>query len=284
MSAQQELPLPSPAASNTVIINARCSLRIEADQRAIIVAGLPVHHYCADDATAEAYAMVFLVEQGFAQQTEVARAFARSVRTVRRHQRGYAEGGMAALGREEGWRRGRRRISGKRLRTVEMLKNEGMSNRAIAHRLGVCENAIRKLVGPGKTADIAITPATAEKPPPTHVPPATLIGDDVDHATPPADHRADPADDSEPVPMSLDRDASDRTLDRQLAYLGLLDDAAPLFREGSSVPGVGVLLALPCVIESGLFSISRKLYGEIGPAFYGLRTTLLTLVHGVFVR
>jgi hypothetical protein len=72
MSAQQELPLPSPAASNTVIINAHCSVRIEADQRAIVVAGLPVHHYGAEDAVAEAYAMVFLVEQGFAQQTEVA--------------------------------------------------------------------------------------------------------------------------------------------------------------------------------------------------------------------
>jgi hypothetical protein len=66
-----------------VVINARCSLRIEADQRAIVVAGLPVHHYCADDAVAEAHAMVFLVEQGFAQQTEVARAFARSVRRRR---------------------------------------------------------------------------------------------------------------------------------------------------------------------------------------------------------
>jgi transposase len=28
-----------------------------------------------------------------------------------------------------------------------MLKSQGMSNRAIAHRLGVSENAIRKLVG-----------------------------------------------------------------------------------------------------------------------------------------
>jgi hypothetical protein len=44
-----------------------------------------------------------------------------------------------------------------------------------------------------------------------------------------------PADDGEPVPMSLDRDASDRTFDRQLAYLGLLDDAAPLFRDGFPV-------------------------------------------------
>src|SRR5580704_6952158 len=52
----------------------------------IVVGGLPVHPYRAEDAVAEAYAMVFLVESGFAQQTDVARAFDRSVRTVRRHQ------------------------------------------------------------------------------------------------------------------------------------------------------------------------------------------------------
>jgi transposase len=297
MSAQQDLPLPSPAASNTVIINARCRLRIEADQRAIVVGGLPVHHYCADDVVAEAYAMVFLVEQGFAQQTEVARAFARSVRTVRRYQTRYAEGGMAALGREDGWRRGRRRISGKRLRTIEMLRSQGMSNRAIAHRLGVSEMAIRKLVGPSKPAEFAqsgvagIETAAAEQQLAIDAPSAESTGDHPDRAAPTADDRADnvdpnaaPVDESEPAPMSLDRDASDRTLDRQLAYLGLLDDAAPLFRDGSSVPGAGVLLALPYVVESGLFRISRKLYGDIGPAFYGLRTTLLTLMLMALLR
>jgi hypothetical protein len=54
MSAQQVLALPSLAASNTVFINARCSLRMEADQRVIVVAGLPVHHYRAEDTVAEA--------------------------------------------------------------------------------------------------------------------------------------------------------------------------------------------------------------------------------------
>ena len=141
MSAQQALALPLPAASNTVVINARCSLRVEADQRVIVVGGLPVHHYRAEDAVAEAYAMVFLVESGFAQQMDVARAFGRSVRTVRRHQARYVQGGMAALGREEGWRRGRRRISGQRLRSIELLKSQGMSNRAVAHRLGVSEKS-----------------------------------------------------------------------------------------------------------------------------------------------
>src|SRR5437762_3384746 len=296
MSTQQALALPSPAASNTVVINARCSLRIEAGQRVIVVAGLPVHHYRAEDAVAEAYAMVFLVESGFAQQTDVARAFARSVRTVRRHQGRYGQGGMAALGREEGWRRGRRRISGKRLRSIELLKSQGMSNRVIAHRLGVSEKAIRKLVGPSKPAESAqlafagMATAAVGQPPMAGVPSAKSTGDDADRATPSAKDRAGgdpisaPADDGEPVPMSLDRDASDRSFDRQLAHLGLLDDAAPLFREGSLVPGVGVLIALPCLVESGLFRISRKLYGDIGPAFYGLRTTLLTLLLMALLR
>jgi transposase len=297
MSAQLAFALPSPAASNTVLINARCSLRIEAEQRVIVVGGLPVHHYRAEDAVAEAYAMVFLVESGFAQQTDVARAFGRSVRTVRRHQRRYAQGGMAALGREEGWRHGRRRISGKRLRSIEMLKNQEMSNRAIAHRLGVSEKAIRKLVGPSKPEESAqfafagMTSTAAGQPLAVCRPSAKSTDDDADRTTPSAKDSADdsdpittPADDGEPVPMSLDRDASDRTFDRLLAYLGLLDDAAPLFREGSSVPGVGVLIALPCLVESGLFGISRKLYGEVGPAFYGLRTTLLTLLLMALLR
>jgi len=297
MSAQQALALPMPVASNTVIINARCSLRIEADARVIVVAGLPVHHYRAEDAVAEAYAMVFLVDAGFAQQTDVARAFGRSVRTVRRHQGCYAQGGMAALDRPEGWRRGRRRISGKRLRTIELLKSEGLSNRAIAHRLGVSERAIRKQVGASKPAGseqlaFAGMPATAAPGlPATCVSSTPSTGDDAARSVPAADDgtgecdpTATPDDDVEPVPMSLDGDASDRTFDRQLAYLGLLDDAAPLFREGFSVPGVGVPLALPCFVESGMLRVSRKLYGEIGPAFYGLRTTLLTLLLMALLR
>jgi len=298
MSDQQALPLPSPTPSNIVVINARCSLRTEAGQRVIVVAGLPVHHYRAEDAVAEAYAMVFLVNSGFAQQTDVARAFAVSVRTIRRYQERYADGGMAALGREEGWRRGRRRISGKRLRSIEVLKSQGMSNRAIAHRLGVDEKAIRKLVGPSKPAKSAqlglpaIKP-DAEKSAECCVPSDTSIGEDRDRPTRSAEEKredCDPAtvseatNDDDPVPMSLDRDAEDRTLDRQLAYLGLLDDAAPLFRDGSSVPGVGVLLALPCLVESGLLRVCRKLYGEMGPAFYGLRTTLLTLLLMALLR
>ena len=294
MSAQQALPLPSPPPSNTVVINARCSLRMATDQRVIVVAGLPVHHYRAEDTAAEAYAMVFLVESGFALQTDVARAFCCSVRTVRRNQRRYAQGGMAALGHEAGWRRGRRRISAKRLRRIEQMKSQGMSNRAIAHKLGVTEKAIRKQVGPtrgGASGQLALPEIRPPKKSAATAPPASSAGGDDDDDDDPGGKRSPSAapppaaaNDDEPVPKSLDRDASNRTFDRQLAYLGLLKDAAPLFRDGSSIPGAGVLLALPCLIESGLLRISRKLYGEIGPAFYGLRTTLLTLLLMALLR
>jgi transposase len=162
-----------------VAINARCTLRAEEDQRVIVVGGLPVYHYCVADAVAEAYAIVMLVDSGFAQQTEVARAFGKSERSIRRYQERYAQAGMAGLGRPGGWRRGRRRISGKRLRLIERLKSAGLSNRAIAQRLGVSEMAIRKLVGSStgeegeQLALVSVPKAPSIEPP--LIPPASMI-------------------------------------------------------------------------------------------------------------
>jgi hypothetical protein len=76
----------------------------------------------------------------------------------------------------------------------------------------------------------------------------------------------------------LDTDPSDRWNDRLLAYLGLLDDAAPLFGSRTGVARAGVLLALPPLIHSGVFECAQTIYGSLGPAFYGLRTSLLTLL------
>ena len=88
----------------------------------------------------------------------------------------------------------------------------------------------------------------------------------------------------EPLALSLDIDPADRRLDRLLAYLGLLEDAAPLFRPGLRVPRAGVLLALPALIESGVIELAHKIYGSLGPAFYGLRTTILTLLLMALLR
>jgi transposase len=156
MSEQMALALPPYQQSEAIVINGRCTLRVEGEWRVIVVAGLVVHSYSAEDAIAEAYAMVLLVDAGYAQQNEIARAFGCSERTVRRHQQRYRQGGMAQLNRREGWRAGRRRIECKRLRLIERLKAEGTSNREIARRLGVDEKAIRQIVGPSEAAAIKL--------------------------------------------------------------------------------------------------------------------------------
>ena len=68
-------------------------------------------------------------------------------------------------------------------------------------------------------------------------------------------------------PQSVDTNPADRRGDRLLAYLGLLDDAAPLFGSGTGSPRAGVLLALPALISGGVFECAQKIYGSLGPAF-----------------
>jgi transposase len=295
MAVQQELPLPPPVSSGVCSINARCLLQAEGEHRVLVVAGLPVHHYSAQDAVAAAYAMVFLVDAGYATQKEVAVAFDCSERTVRRHQERYHEGGMAALATRSGWRPGRRRVPTKRLRIIEGLKEQGLSNREIARRLGVTENAIRKEVGPSSeratqqplpfdttenTADqaSAIPTTTPEPASPKPTPPPLASRGEKSSPSAIANETVSAEPEAESVGMSLDRDPANRVWDRLLACCGLLDDAAPVFGNAQAVPGAAVLSALPVLVASGVFRIARKVYGEIGPAFYGLRTTLLTLL------
>ena len=303
MSSQLALGVSEPPASDAVVINARCTLRVEGEQRVVVVSGVPVHHYAANDAVAEGYAMVFLADSGFAQQNQIARAFGCSVRTVRRHQQRYAEGGMSALATRCGWRTGRRRVATGRLRAISKLKARGLGNCEIARRLGVTEKAIRKLTPPSEreaqlvlplaaretasagttqSDDTASAAALAESPATPPQPSVTGEQPVADTQTRVAAPSEEP--EQEPVPMSLDVDPDDREHDRMLACFGLLDDAAPVFGNRAAVLGAGVLVAIPFLVNSGIFRISRRLYGEIGPAFYGLRTTLLTLLLMALLR
>jgi len=286
VSQQQCLPLSVAVPSGTVVINARCLLRTEGERRVVVVAGFAVHHYNTQDVVAEAYAMVLLADGGYATQKQVATAFKCSERTVRRHQERYADGGMTALGKRSGWRPGRRRIAGKRVRIIERLKEAGLSNREVARRLGVTENAIRKQVGSTeRPLQQQLLPIVDASPQPN----IAVIS--ASKAPQPLAHNAEivtPNDlatvETEPIPMSLDVDPANRIWDRLLACFGLLDDAQPVFGDAEAVAGAGVLCALPALAASGIFRTAHKLYGEIGPSFYGLRTTLLTLLLMALLR
>lgn len=247
----------------TQIINERCLIRTQDEHRVVLVSGMVLAQYTLSDPMAEAYARVQLVEQGWAPQQDVARAFQCSARTVRRDQRRFEEGGLAALEHRGGYPPGRPRLTGWRPRLVQQLKSNGYSQREIARRIGVGENAIRKLLR--RLGWKAASPLQTE----------WCFAEKVD-AHP---NLSGFADDAGPAPaISRDTDPSERSADRLLARLGLLEEAPPLFGSASAVPRAGVLLALPVLIASGVFECAQNIYGSIGPSFYGLRTSLLTLL------
>ena len=294
----------SPPAG-TVPINARCTLRTKDGHRLVLVLGVPIAHFAASDRMAEAYAMVTLVDQGWVDQVEAARAFGCSTRTVRRMQQRFEAGGLPALGRSDGFPKGRRRAPVGRMRRVHDLKAKGLSNRAIAERLAVTEKAVRKLLrrlgwkAPqieqaamplgGADPNLSAFPSSPLPSPASDAgktalsPPTGAPG-----APPPAAVGADPnlsaSSTEDPLPVSFDSDPADRRIDRLFAHLGMLDDAAPLFRSGSRVPRAGVLLALPALLESGVLACARDVYGSIGPAFYGLRTSIVALLLMALLR
>ena len=271
-------------AVGTRLINERCLLRTQEGHRVVFVSGIILAQYAVDDHMAEAFAMVSLIDQGWADQSEVARAFDCSTRTVRRHQRRFEEGGLAALDQRSGYPKGRRRLKGRRSQWVHRLKAEGHSNREIARRFGVSETAIRKLVrrmGWKEAAPEAI-PLPLEDEPPAN-PNLSALASNPAAPTPwPPAQGANPnvsALPSSPGTLfSVDTDPSDRSGDRLLACLGLMDDAAPLFGSRAGIPRAGVLLALPVLIQGGIFECAQKIYGSLGPSFYGLRTSILTLL------
>src|SRR6266700_8450267 len=95
---------------DTWVINERCLLRTQGGHRVVLVAGISLAQYALGDRMSEAHAMVSLVDLGWADQNDVAEAFGYSARTLRRHQRRFAEGGLAALGRPNGCPRGLARL------------------------------------------------------------------------------------------------------------------------------------------------------------------------------
>lgn len=303
-SQQPELFPDDPHPSDdTIFINERCRLRTSGGYRVVSVSGIVVAHYAAGDRLGEAHAMVSLVDQGLALQTEVARAFRCDVRTVRRNQCRVDEGGLTALGRPGGYPKRRTRVELSRLRKVEEWKAEGVSHREIARRLGVTAKAVRKMLrrlgwkeeppnqpllpfeggDPNLSASDHGGAKDSSREGPSELPGASRPGFESSTAMP---EGGDPnlSAPSEDLPVSMDTDPDDRRVDRLLACLGALDDAAPLFGKHDGVPGVGVLLAIPALLESGVIDVAREVYGSLGRAFYGLRTTVVTLLLMALLR
>jgi DNA-binding CsgD family transcriptional regulator len=280
---EEELFTHPTEISGTVFVNDRVCVQTEEDQRVISVHGVVFSHYSIKDRTAEAYAMVLLFESGYADQNDIARCFGYSARSLRRYQERLRAGGLSALARPRGRPSGSpsgHKKTHKRDQTILRLKTKGMSNRWIAGRLGLSETAVRKSLcrlgwksDPDPEPDLPFLPEADSQAKRATVTVSKLIEIPPSAVEQPARQRAEFPIDS--AAKSLDANPLDRSMDRLLAAMGLLDDALPLFAATRSLPRAGVLLAIPTLVASGLLSTAEKIYGSLGPAFYGLRTTLV---------
>lgn len=292
MKAQQtNLLTETEDAPSTIHINGRCNYREEGEMRVVFANGIPLFHYAKADKAADHFAMIHLVESGLANQQEIASAFDCSRLTVLRAKKKFDQGGVAALVPKKTGPRDGSKINRAKFRQIMVLKKKGLSHVAVASRLGLKEDAIRKALKrmgwaqPQVAQELALRLEPAPSPlvlsqegvsdPLVFEPEAPEVSSLV--STVDANERQEVID-------SYDTDPSNRAIDRAFARLGLLEDAAPLFSNGESIPCAGVLVVIPVLMESGILDTARKIYGSLGASFYGLRTILLTLTLMALLR
>lgn len=290
------LALSGMETSSVVVVNGRCLLHEEDRMRVVRVAGTAVFPYHRDDKAAEALFVALAVQCGWAKVGELSAALGINRVTVFRINRRYEEAGASAVG---GRKRGPHgpRLGKAREEAIRRWHKADMSATEMGRRLGVSRtpvlSALRRMglavaaprghqeslplepeavVAADTTAALADT-GVVEKP-------ATEADFPVELGT--VDESACNA--AEFVLTTLDTDPTNRSVDRSLAAMGLLQDAAPLFAPGLAVPKAGVLLAMPVLVASGVFAAARALLPELNPAFYGLRTTLVVLLSLALLR
>src|SRR3989442_2024347 len=270
---QKELLSIPPPPDGAIYVSDQVSFRTEGTQRVISVHGVVFANYDLEDRAAEAYAMITLTESGYATQIQIARSFGYTARSLRRYEKRFEAGGIGALvggsGRPPGHASGNVKERGRDKRILN-LKPKGYSNRTIAGKLGLSEKAIRKRLRrlgwqprlesansglPFQEEVIGAAASTTEVsekvreipcPEPTVEPQRRQNG------------RTDSQ--TEPPSASGDIDPLDRSLDRLMAAMGKLEDAAPMFAQADNVAGAGVLFAIPSLVAPGGPSLSPKLY------------------------
>jgi len=272
-AAETVLPLDVPEApAGQVSINDRLWF-LECDGYInVFLREISLYRFSRDDDLVLRFVSVNLRLDGHATQREIAQAFGHSIRSQMRWEKWYREEDLAGL--EDGARTGRPRgVAGGKRVFLAMWFEQGLSNREIARRLGVSEATVRRelsrlgLSHSSPAEDDLFKEEEGE------------VGDDDQEEEDGADTNSV---DEAPKPAlappgTLDVDPLSRVLDRFLAQSGLIEDAVPFFAEAEKLPRAGVLLAVPLFAASGALAVFERIYGSLGAAFYGLRSTVVCL-------
>jgi len=306
-----------PPPRTAIPISRRFALSTEGDLRVIFLEGQPVMEFHKLDTAGRDLVIVQLCEHGGLTEEQVARALDVSRPTVSRSKRKYGEGGVSALLPGKRGPKGATKIKEYKKKVMISLAEEGKSKTEIASRLGVNESAVRKALrrlgleelavrqaklaldqreagtGGGESeTTVVVTQESTELPPAANIeeckaaiseggaaPDGAIEATGESEETKGDGAQGGEAADLElPVATSPDTNPEGRSLDRALAREGFLDDAAPLFATRCNVGSAGLLLAVPILVAHGVFADAVKIFGSLGPAFYGIRNVVASLL------
>ena len=189
-----------------------------------------------------------------ASQRQVASAFGVNETTLWRWRSQYLNGGVVALLPDQHGPKGPSKLDNEKIAEIKALRSEGKTLLEIANQSGVSTDTVRRGIS-SKTLGAPIAEIKEEE--------------------------------SKLIPLA---DPIDRSLERQSARIGVLDEAKPVITQGSSLPLAGSLIILPALMTTGLLGAAEKIYGcgrWVGKvkqaSFYGLRSLVLCVVFSCLV-
>lgn len=259
------------------------------DGGVVFVFGLATYTWPVDDDAGRRLAAVQLVETRVAAVAEVASAFGVDPGTVWRWRTAFTgEGVLGLVGARPGPKGPSKLTEEVRARIVE-LRTEGLSLAKIAERTGVSTATVRVALGTttpkasGAQPDQPDTTGTDDSADGTEENADATGRSDGDGEEVSSDEALFDVEDEpaeEPVGLPVLARPVPRTGERTAARFGLISEASVVITQGSHLPLVGLLLALPALEATGLLQVAEQTYGRMRHGFYGLRVTLLT---GVFL-
>ena len=68
------------------------------------------------------------------------------------------------------------------------------------------------------------------------------------------------------------------------AWFFLMASVALFLLSAAMLNRLALMLAIPALVQSGVLEIAHEVYASIGPAFYGLRTSIVTFLLMALLR
>jgi hypothetical protein len=265
MALQRSLPIFPPG---TRIVSSRLAVLVDDEQLVAYSAADPIYTCRLDDRHGMRLAAGMLSQFRLAPDTALAEALEVSRETVRRNRRLLAEGGVEAVRCRTRGPRAPYKMKEAVRRRAQGCLDQGWSVNRTAEEVGLTEGALRYAIRQGRLRRAIKAPGGR---PPQEPPSPPEEG-----SSPSARARQDQA-----CEQGV---ATKRTVERALACTGKLPEALPEFEAAEAVPGAGVLLTLPALLDQGLIEVGQQVFGALRNGFFGLRSVLLTLAYMALLR